>query len=63
MLSAIGYVFCLRNCIIKRCIEYRVKNQYENDKTFLGYHQLTGELNKENQVDFRAMQSSVSQQS
>lgn len=61
------YAECDRICFLSKNLYnqalYRVNNQYENDKTFLGYHQLTGELNKENQVDFRAMQSSVSQQS
>lgn len=41
---------------------YRVKQKHITDNSYLNYFDLTKKLNRENQIDFRAMQSSVSQQ-
>jgi IS605 OrfB family transposase len=41
---------------------YRVKLKHNFENSYLNYFDLTKELNRENQLDFRAMQAGVSQQ-
>lgn len=41
---------------------YRIRLRYEEDKSFLGFHELSKRLSIENNVDYRALPAKVSQQ-
>lgn len=60
------FIECDRICFASKNLYnqalYRVKKQYELDKTYLSYHILTKQLSLESQIDFRALPSKVSQQ-
>ena len=60
------YSECDKICFLSKNLYnqalYRVNKQYESDKTFLGYQNLTKQMSGENQYDFRKMQNAVSQQ-
>jgi putative transposase len=60
------YKECDRICFASKNLYnqalYRIEQKHSLENAYFNYFDLTKELNRENQVDFRAMQSSVSQQ-
>lgn len=60
------YSECDRVCFASKNLYnqalYRINKKYNETNTYLNYFEITKELSRENQIDFKAMQSSVSQQ-